>query len=75
MKKTFLLLLVIAPLFCLSQNVMTPELLWKLGRLNAIGVSKDKKYIIYAVSTPNVAENKSSNKRIALLLQGVTPRR
>ena len=70
MKKTLLLLLVVAPLFCLAQNVMTPELLWKLGRLSAIGVSKDKKYIIYAVSTPNVAENKSSTKTYRIAVAG-----
>jgi dipeptidyl aminopeptidase/acylaminoacyl peptidase len=70
MKKTLLLLLVIAPLFCLAQNVMTPELLWKLGRLSAIGVSKDKKYIIYSVSTPNVAENKSSTKTYRIPVGG-----
>jgi dipeptidyl aminopeptidase/acylaminoacyl peptidase len=70
MKKILLLLLAVAPLFCLAQNVMTPELLWKLGRLNAIGVSKDKKYIIYAVSTPNVAENKSSTKTYRIAVAG-----
>lgn len=50
------------PVFCFAQNLMSPELLWKLGRLNAIGVSKDKKYIVYSVSTPDVALNKSSAK-------------
>lgn len=26
-----------------AQEVMTPELLWKLGRVSAMGISKDKK--------------------------------
>ena len=55
MKKVVCLALIALPLFCLAQNVMTPELLWKLGRVNAIGISKDKKYIIYTVSTPDVS--------------------
>ncbi len=70
MKKTILLLLLMAPLFCLAQNVMTPELLWKLGRLNAIGISKDKKYVVYAVSTPDVATNKSSTKSYRVPIGG-----
>lgn len=70
MKKIFLLLLLMAPLFCLAQNVMTPELLWKLGRLNAIGISKDKKYVVYAVSTPDLATNKSSTKSYRVPIGG-----
>ncbi len=52
---------------------MTPELLWKLGRLNAIGVSKDKKYVVYAVSTPDVAQNKSFTKTYRLPIDGGMP--
>lgn len=70
MKKTILLLLFVAPFFCLAQNVMTPELLWKLGRLNAIGISKDKKYVVYLVSTPDVATNKSSTKSYRIPVTG-----
>lgn len=70
MKKIFFLLLLMAPLFCLAQNVMTPELLWKLGRLNAMGISKDKKYIVYSVSTPDVATNKSSTKSYRVPIAG-----
>ena len=43
-----------------AQAPMTPEILWKLGRVSALGISKDKKSIVYGVNTPNVAENKSS---------------
>jgi dipeptidyl aminopeptidase/acylaminoacyl peptidase len=73
MKKVVCLALIALPLFCLAQNVMTPELLWKLGRLNAIGVSKDKKYVVYAVSTPDVSQNKSFTKTYRLPVDGGTP--
>ena len=39
---------------------MSPELLWKLGRISPLGISKDEKNIIYKVSTPSVEENKSN---------------
>ena len=45
-----------------SQNVLSPELLWKLGRVTVLGISKDKKNIVYKVSTPSVEENKSTSK-------------
>lgn len=45
-----------------AQNVMSPELLWKLGRVSALGISKDGKNVVYKVSTPSVEENKSDSK-------------
>ena len=54
--------------FC--QNTMTPELLWKLGRVNATGISKDKQYIIYSVSTPDVEQNKSGTKTYRIPVAG-----
>jgi dipeptidyl aminopeptidase/acylaminoacyl peptidase len=72
MKKILLFLLMAAPMVCMSQNVMTPELLWKLGRLNVVGVSKDKKYIVYSVSTPDVSQNKSSSKTYRIPVTGGT---
>ena len=56
-----------------AQNRMTPELLWKLGRVSGLGISKDGKYVLYSVSTPNAAENKSSRKTYALPLIGGEP--
>lgn len=52
---------------------MTPELLWKLGRVSGLGISKDGKYVLYSVSTPNAEENKSSRKAYALPLAGGEP--
>ena len=52
-----------------SQNLMTPELLWQLGRVSASGISKDGKQVVYTVSTPDAEANKSSRKKYVLSLQ------
>lgn len=53
-----------------AQNVMTPELLWKLGRITPLGISKDGKNVVYKVSTPSVEENKSTSKYYTVALSG-----
>jgi dipeptidyl aminopeptidase/acylaminoacyl peptidase len=45
-----------------TQNKLSPEKLWQLGRVTGMGLSKDKQLLIYSVSTPNLQENKSSRK-------------
>ncbi|WP_300568322.1 S9 family peptidase [Flavobacterium sp.] len=63
MKKLLLLTLTMMSINAVvAQEVMSPETLWKLGRVTALGISKDKKNVIYKVSTPSVAENKSESK-------------
>src|SRR5215218_10002962 len=42
-----------------AKAVMTPELLWKLGRITGLGVSKDGTHVLYTVSTPDAETNKS----------------
>ena len=49
---------------------MTPELLWKLGRLSPMGISIDGKSIVYKVTTPSVAENKSDSKYYSIPVSG-----
>ena len=70
MYKRIIALLLLAPLFVNAQNVMTPELLWKLGRVSGLGISKDGKYILYSVSTPNAEENKSHSKTYLVPIEG-----
>lgn len=53
-----------------AQNVMTPEALWQLGRVSAIGISNDNQSIIYRVSTPVMSENRSSSKMYAVSVNG-----
>ncbi|OOV28915.1 S9 family peptidase [Flavobacterium sp. LM5] len=70
MKKILLLTLSMMSLTTMAQNTLTPELLWKLGRITPLGLSKDGKNVIYKVSTPSVAENKSSSKLYSLPIEG-----
>lgn len=42
-------------------KIMTPEVLWKLGRLSDVQVSPDGKQILYGVKYFDVAENRGDN--------------
>jgi dipeptidyl aminopeptidase/acylaminoacyl peptidase len=53
-----------------AQDVMTPELLWKLGRISPLGISKDGKNVVFKVATPSVSENKSDNKYFMVPVKG-----
>ncbi len=53
-----------------AQNKMTPELLWKLGRVAGLGISKDKQYVIYAVNQPDVQGNTSNSKYYKIPITG-----
>ena len=70
MKKYLILILSITSLTMTAQDIMTPELLWKLGRVSPLGISKDGKNIIYKVSTPSVEENKSNSKYYSIPISG-----
>jgi dipeptidyl aminopeptidase/acylaminoacyl peptidase len=72
MKKMFLIITFIS-LNAMAQNTMTSELLWKLGRITPLGISKDGKNIVYKVSTPSVEENNSSSKIYTLPIKGGSP--
>jgi len=55
-----------------AQQVLSPELLWKLGRVSVLGISKDKKSIVYKVSTPVMEDNKSTSKFFTTPISGGT---
>lgn len=55
-----------------AQEVLTPESLWKLGRVSALGISKDGKSVVYKVSTPSMEQNKSSAKYFTVPVIGGT---
>lgn len=55
-----------------AQEVLTPETLWKLGRVSPLGISKDGKNILYKVSIPSVEENKSNSKTFSIPVNGGT---
>jgi len=52
---------------------MTAQLLWQLGRITALGLSNDKKNIVYKVSTPSVEENKQDTKYYFIPIDGGNP--
>lgn len=71
MKKFFFLAtLIIITCSARSQNNLTPDVLWKLGRVSAIGITKDNSGIVYAVSTPDIDQNKSNRKLYYISLKG-----
>ncbi|WP_306352066.1 alpha/beta hydrolase family protein [Flavobacterium sp. '19STA2R22 D10 B1'] len=69
-KLLFLALGIISINSTMAQEVMTPEALLKLGRVSAMGISKDGKNIIYKVSTPVMEENKSNSKYYSVPVSG-----
>ena len=73
MKKIALIIALTMGLSVSAQKVMTPELLWKLGRVSVLGISKDKKSVVYKVSIPSVEENKSNSKYYTVPVTGGNP--
>jgi hypothetical protein len=71
MKKIGLLIVIVFSMASLhAQQVMSPELLWKLGRVSPIGISKDGTSLVYKVGYPSVTENKSSSKFYSMPIEG-----
>lgn len=70
MKQILFLAAILFSLSSFSQNTMTPELLWKLGRVSGLGISADGKHVLYSVSTPDASANKSSRKTYAVPVTG-----
>jgi dipeptidyl aminopeptidase/acylaminoacyl peptidase len=57
-----------------AQNNLTPELLWRLGRLSGVGITKDNGGVVYAVTTPDVDQNKNTRKLFYVSLNGGSSR-
>ena len=53
-----------------AQQVLSPELLWKLGRVSVLGISKDGKSVVYKVAIPSIEENKSNSKFYTIPVNG-----
>ena len=54
----------------IAQEIMTPEKLWELGRVSALGISKDGKSIVYKVSKPDMVENKLNSTYYSIPING-----
>jgi len=70
MKKNLIAFLLVCNIAGYAQNQLTPELLYKLGRVNTIGLSKDKKNILYIVDVPNIEANAFNRKRYMIPITG-----
>ncbi len=51
-------------------GVMTPELLWKLGRVSAVGLTRDGQSVVFNVITYDTAENISVAKQYLIPVTG-----
>jgi dipeptidyl aminopeptidase/acylaminoacyl peptidase len=72
-KQTALVALVIISFSIRAQNIMTPERLWQLGRVSALGLSNDGTKVLYNVSTPSLEANKSASKKYTVAISGGMP--
>ena len=70
MKRLLFLIVSTMSITASAQQVLSPETLWKLGRVSVIGISKDGKSIVYKVAIPVVAENKSNSKFYTIPITG-----
>ena len=73
MKKFLFLLISISYLNSQAQENLSPEMLWKLGRVSGIGISTNKQYLVYSVNIPNIELNKGNSKTYKLSLNGGNP--
>ena len=55
-----------------AQTNLTPEKLWEIQRVSALGISKDKTSIVYSVGIPDMKENKIHRKYFLLNLKDHT---
>jgi dipeptidyl aminopeptidase/acylaminoacyl peptidase len=73
MKKLVFIIVSIMSVSASAQQVLSPELLWKLGRVSVLGISTDGKSIVYKVATPSVEDNKSNTKTYTIPINGGIP--
>jgi dipeptidyl aminopeptidase/acylaminoacyl peptidase len=52
-----------------AQSPLTPEQLWSLDRVSALGMSTDGNAVVYRVSTPDIKQNKLLSKTYKVSLQ------
>ena len=68
------LLFVIIPFFAIPVNsiaqVMTPEKLWELERVSAVGLTEDGKEVIFTSKSYDIASNNSASKTYKISING-----
>lgn len=73
MRKTLIILLIIFGSCATAQNMLSPEFLWKLGRVNEYEVSPDGKWLIYVVKKYDLAANSGKNYVYRMALPAGVP--
>ncbi len=74
MKKLAVLIMVLlVPIALQGQDRMTPELLWKLGRVSALGVTEDGQNLIYSVYVPDIKNNSGTRTLYKVSVDGGAP--
>lgn len=68
--KKLLLLIFILPFTLTAQDRLTPELLWKLGRVSGGQVSPDGKWILYGVTYYDMEANKGNRDLYLVSIEG-----
>ncbi|MEO9966086.1 MAG: S9 family peptidase [Reichenbachiella sp.] len=64
---TFLFFIVFS---AISQEVMTPERLWNLGRVSGVGLSIDNQSVVYGVTKYDITTNTSKTEYYSIPLSG-----
>lgn len=71
MLRIFIISFIIASTLQISaQDRMTPELLWRLGRVSAVGITEDGRDVIYGVTRFDIAADTSGKKYYRIPLDG-----
>ncbi len=77
MKKTIFLFIAILAIcsFSFAQNKLSPELLWKLGRVSEAVLSPDGNTVVYCVRTFNLEQNKGNIDIYSISTEGGTAKK
>ena len=67
---SFLVASIILSTSAMAQKVMTPELLWQVKKVSPVGITKDKKSLIYKVTSTDVSTQTDQTKTYLLSLAG-----
>lgn len=70
MKKLQLILFLSCLYTAVSAQTLTPEKLWELGRVSAVGLSDDGRSVIFRTTSYNLEENTSTSKTFVIPVKG-----
>ena len=62
MKVSIALTFLILSCITMAQNILTPELMWKLKRVNGGSISSDGRYVLFEVKSFEMETNKGNNE-------------